>query len=99
MDLTKFTERARGFMQAAQTIALRENHQRLNPLHILKALLDDPEGFSANLILRTGGNYPLVREQIDTELDKFVKIKNPNTKHITKQPKTKKYVSDWSHAN
>ena len=41
MDLNKFTERARGFVQAAQTIALRENHQRLAPEHILKALMDD----------------------------------------------------------
>ena len=40
MDLTKFTERSRGFIQEAQTIAMRENHQRLEPLHLLKALLE-----------------------------------------------------------
>ena len=55
MDLTKFTERARGFMQAAQTIAVRENHQRLAPEHILKALMDDDQGLASNLIQRSGG--------------------------------------------
>jgi ATP-dependent Clp protease ATP-binding subunit ClpB len=49
MDLTKFTERSRGFIQAAQTIAMREGHQRLVPEHVLKALLDDAEG------IRSGG--------------------------------------------
>ena len=44
MDFEKFTERARGFVQAAQTIAMRENHQRILPEHILKALLDDEQG-------------------------------------------------------
>ena len=54
MDLSKFTERARGFIQAAQTIAIRENHQRILPEHILKALLDDDQGFASNLIARSG---------------------------------------------
>ena len=56
MNFEKFTERARGFVQAAQTIAIRENHQRLVPEHLLKALLDDDQGFSANLIKRAGGD-------------------------------------------
>ena len=52
MDLNKFTERARGFVQAAQTIAVREEHQRLVPEHILKALMDDDQGLASNLISR-----------------------------------------------
>ena len=44
MNIEKFTERARGFIQAAQTIAVREDNQRLTPEHLLKALLDDEEG-------------------------------------------------------
>ena len=52
MDLTKFTERARGFVQSAQSIEVREYHQRLEPLHLLKALGYDGEGFAANLIKR-----------------------------------------------
>ncbi len=50
MNLEKFTERSRGFLQAAQTIAMRENHQQLAPEHLLKALMDDEQGLAANLI-------------------------------------------------
>lgn len=74
MDLSKFTERSRGFIQSAQTIAVRENHQRLEPLHLLKALLDDPEGFAANLIARAKGNYPRVKEQVEIDFAKLPKI-------------------------
>ena len=56
MNFEKFSERARGFVQAAQTIALRENHQRFLPEHLLKALLDDDQGLAANLIARAGGD-------------------------------------------
>jgi len=55
MDLEKFTERARGFVQAAQTIAMREDHQKLAPEHLLKALMDDSEGMASNLIVAAGG--------------------------------------------
>ena len=56
MDIEKFTERSRGFLQAAQTIAIREFHQRLTPEHLLKALLDDNEGAAAGLIRAAGGD-------------------------------------------
>ena len=78
MDLTKFTDRARGFIQNAQTIALKESHQRIDPLHILKALLEDPDGLTANLIDRAGGNYSLVREKLDIALSKLPKISGSN---------------------
>ena len=55
MNLEKYTERARGFVQAAQTLAVRENHQQFTPEHLLKVLLDDPEGLAAGLIERAGG--------------------------------------------
>jgi ATP-dependent Clp protease ATP-binding subunit ClpB len=71
MDLSKFTERSRGFIQAAQTIAIRENHQRLLPEHLLKALLDDPEGMAANLIRKAGGQDSAVREALDQALAKI----------------------------
>ncbi|MEM1363189.1 MAG: ATP-dependent chaperone ClpB [Pseudomonadota bacterium] len=71
MDLEKFTERSRGFLQAAQTIALREGHQKLTPEHILKALLDDGEGFAANLIKRSGGAPERVLEALDAALGKL----------------------------
>ena len=56
MDLERHTERSRGFLQAAQALALREGHQRFAPEHVLKVLLDDPEGLSANLIKAAGGD-------------------------------------------
>ncbi len=65
MDLNKFTERARGFVQAAQTIALREGHQRLAPEHILKALMDDDQGLASNLIKRAGGAPERVVEALE----------------------------------
>ncbi len=55
MDFEKFTDRAKGFVQAAQSLALREGHQQFGTDHLLKVLLDDPEGMSAGLIQRAGG--------------------------------------------
>ena len=74
MNLEKFTERSRGFLQAAQTIAMRENHQRLSPEHLLKALLDDEQGLSANLIKRAGGAPDRVLEAVDLSLAKMPKV-------------------------
>ena len=55
MVLENYTERSRGFIQAAQSLALRSNHQRLTPEHLLKVLLDDKEGLAPNLIQAAGG--------------------------------------------
>ncbi|MEL7091145.1 MAG: ATP-dependent chaperone ClpB [Pseudomonadota bacterium] len=74
MDLSKFTERSRGFVQAAQTIATRENHQRLIPDHLLKALLDDDQGLAANLIARAGGDAGRVAAQVDQSVAKQPKV-------------------------
>ncbi len=74
MDLNKFTERARGFVQAAQTIALREGHQRLEPTHILKALMDDDQGLASNLITRAGGAPNRVVEALDAVMGKIPKV-------------------------
>ena len=74
MNLEKFTERSRGFIQAAQTIAMRESHQRLAPEHVLKALLDDDQGLSANLITAAGGNVAAVVEANDLSLTKMPKV-------------------------
>ena len=74
MNLEKFTERSRGFVQAAQTIAMRESHQRLAPEHLLKALMDDDQGLAANLITRSGGNAARVREAVDLSVLKQAKV-------------------------
>lgn len=74
MDLSKFTERSRGFVQAAQTIATRDSHQRLTPEHILKALMDDDQGLASNLIAAAGGNARSVAEANDVALGKMPKV-------------------------
>ena len=74
MNLEKFTERSRGFIQAAQTIAMRESHQRMVPEHLLKALMDDDQGLAANLINRSGGSAPRVQEAIDLAVEKLPKV-------------------------
>jgi len=74
MNMEKFTERARGFIQAAQTIAMRENHQRLVPEHLLKALMDDEEGFATNLISNAGGDAKLVLSAVEAAVGKIAKV-------------------------
>ncbi|WIV50600.1 ATP-dependent chaperone ClpB [Marivivens sp. LCG002] len=74
MNLEKFTERSRGFIQAAQTIAVRENHQRLAPEHLLKALLDDEQGLAANLINKSGGDAKRVADAVALALGKIPKV-------------------------
>ena len=74
MNLEKFTERSRGSIQAAQTIAERESHGRLGPEHLLKALLDDPEGLSRNLISRSGGNLVRIMDILEINLSKIAKV-------------------------
>jgi ATP-dependent Clp protease ATP-binding subunit ClpB len=70
MNLEKFTDRAKGFLQSAQTVAIRMNHQRISPEHILKALLEDSEGMAAGLIQRAGGNAPMAVQEVDALLAK-----------------------------
>lgn len=71
MNLEKFTERSRGFIQAAQSIAVRESHQRLAPEHLLKALLDDDQGLAANLINASGGDAKRAAQNNDIALSKI----------------------------
>ncbi|MFL0670420.1 MAG: ATP-dependent chaperone ClpB [Erythrobacter sp.] len=71
MNLEKFTDRAKGFLQSAQTVAIRLNHQRITPLHILKALLEDGEGMASGLIARAGGTPALAVGAVDTGLAKI----------------------------
>jgi len=91
MNLEKFTERARGFLQAAQTIALREDHQRLVPSHLLKALLDDDQGMAANLIKRAGGAPERVAQANDIALAKIPKVSGGEGQ-IYMDPQTAKVV-------
>ncbi|WP_375289555.1 ATP-dependent chaperone ClpB [Qipengyuania sp.] len=71
MNLEKFTDRAKGFLQSAQTVAIRMSHQRISPAHLLKALLEDNEGMAAGLIQRAGGNAKAAVDSIDAALAKI----------------------------
>ena len=75
MDLNKFTERANGFVQNAQSAAIRENHQRLLPEHLLKALIDDDQGLAASLISNSEGNIDEIALFLGSLLEKQVKVK------------------------
>ena len=74
MDFEKYTERSRGFIQSAQSLALREGHQRFSPEHLLKVLLDDEEGLAAGLIRAAGGDPELALRETEAALDKLPKV-------------------------
>ncbi|MEM7426523.1 MAG: ATP-dependent chaperone ClpB [Pseudomonadota bacterium] len=74
MDFEKYTERARGFIQSAQTLALREGHQQFSPTHILKVLLDDEEGLAASLIAKAGGDPKMALGAVEADLAKKPKV-------------------------
>jgi ATP-dependent Clp protease ATP-binding subunit ClpB len=74
MNLEKFTERSRGMIQNAQSIAMREDHQRFTPEHLLKAMLDDPEGLAGNLVKAAGGDPVQVLQDVDALLAKMPKV-------------------------
>ncbi|NCP18564.1 MAG: ATP-dependent chaperone ClpB [Erythrobacter sp.] len=71
MNLENFTDRAKGFLQSAQTTAIRLNHQRITPLHLLKVLLDDAEGMAAGLVKRAGGDPVRAEQRVDDELSRI----------------------------
>ncbi len=74
MNFEKFTERARGFIQAAQTIAIREDHQRFTPEHVLKALLDDDQGLASGLIRQAGGDPAVAIGAVEGRIAKLPKV-------------------------
>ncbi|MBY8822415.1 ATP-dependent chaperone ClpB [Sphingomonas colocasiae] len=71
MNLEKFTDRAKGFLQSAQTVAIRMSHQRISPEHLLKALLEDEQGMASGLIKAAGGNAPVALAETDKALAKL----------------------------
>ncbi len=79
MNLDSLTERSKGFLQAAQTIALRDNHQQVTPFHLLKALLDDSEGQAGRLIDSSGGDAKRALGLADKALAKLPKVEGSNS--------------------
>jgi ATP-dependent Clp protease ATP-binding subunit ClpB len=80
MDIEKFTDRAKGFVQAAQTIALREQHQQIEPQHLLKALLDDSEGLAAGLVRTAAGNPQLAQAEANAAVQALPKVQGGGDK-------------------
>src|SRR6267143_2133864 len=86
MELEKYTERSKGFVQSAQNLALRSGHQRLTPEHLLKVLLEDKEGLCANLIRAAGGDPQMVLAQVDAELNKQPKVEGSGAGQVYMSP-------------
>src|SRR6476619_6949424 len=86
MDFEKFTDRARGFVQSAQSLAAREGHQQFAPEHLLKVLLDDPEGLAAGLIDRSGGNSRQALQAVEASLNKRPKVSGGGAGQIYLDP-------------
>jgi ATP-dependent Clp protease ATP-binding subunit ClpB len=86
MNFEKYTDRARGFVQSAQSLALREGHQQFAPEHLLKVLLDDPEGLAAGLIDRSGGNSRQALQAVEAALAKRPKISGAGAGQIYLDP-------------
>ncbi|MCA0047331.1 ATP-dependent chaperone ClpB [Mesorhizobium sp. B283B1A] len=89
MNLEKYSERVRGFIQSAQTMALSRNHQQFTPEHILKVLVDDDEGLAASLIERAGGNVRDVKLGVETALEAMPKVEGGNGQLYLAQPLAK----------
>ncbi|MBO6521569.1 MAG: ATP-dependent chaperone ClpB [Rhodospirillales bacterium] len=88
MDFENFTDRARGFIQSAQTLALRNNHQQLTPLHVLKVLLEDKEGLAANLIDAAGGDRGRAIESVNREFYKIPKVEGEGANQLYLAPES-----------
>jgi ATP-dependent Clp protease ATP-binding subunit ClpB len=88
MDIEKFTERARGFIQSAQSLAHRSNHQVFTPEHLLKVLIDDEEGLAARLIAAAGGRPEHARDAIVHALAKLPKVEGAGSGQVYLSPET-----------
>ncbi|PKQ06831.1 MAG: ATP-dependent chaperone ClpB [Alphaproteobacteria bacterium HGW-Alphaproteobacteria-11] len=88
MDLEKYTDRSRGFIQSAQGLALRSGHQRFTPEHVLKVLLDDEEGLAAGLIRAAGGRPDQALTGVETALSKMPKVEGTGAGQLYLAPET-----------
>ncbi|WP_407158452.1 ATP-dependent chaperone ClpB [Bradyrhizobium sp. STM 3557] len=86
MNIEKYTERARGFIQSAQSLAVRDGHQQFSPLHLLKVLLDDSEGLAGGLIDRAGGNSRAILKATEDALGKLPKVSGSGAGQIYLSP-------------
>jgi ATP-dependent Clp protease ATP-binding subunit ClpB len=91
MDMEKYTERARGFVQAAQSLALRSNHQQFTPLHVLKILLDDEEGLATSLIIAADGDAARALTGAQVGLNKIVEVKGSGASQVFLTPQAARF--------
>src|SRR5271165_3119162 len=92
MNFEKLTDRSKGFFQSAQSLALREGHQRLTPEHLLKVLLDDSEGLAAGLIARSGGRPEDALARVEQALARMPKITGAGAGQIYIAPQLAKVL-------
>ena len=88
MNFENYTERARGFVQSAQSLAVREGHQQFTPEHVLKVLLDDPEGLASGLIDRAGGRSREALIQTEIALKKMPSVQGSGAGQFYLAPTT-----------
>jgi len=82
MNIEKFTDRAKGFLQSAQTVAIRNDNQRVAPEHLLKALLEDEEGMASNLIRAAGGRPETAMQATDLAIAKIAKVTGAGAQNL-----------------
>lgn len=88
MNFERYTDRAKGFVQSAQSLALRENHQQFTPEHVLKVLLDNSEGLASGLIQRAGGDAKAALAAVERSLGKRPKVSGSGGGQIYLAPET-----------
>jgi ATP-dependent Clp protease ATP-binding subunit ClpB len=88
MNFDKYTERSKGFVQAAQTLAQRRGNQQITPEHLLKVLLDDKEGLASNLIRAAQGDPSAVHAAVDAALDKLPRVEGAGAGQVYAAPET-----------
>ena len=93
MEFEKFTERSRGLIEAAQSLAVKLNNQRLLPEHLLKVFLDDEEGLAARLIVTAGGDTPGVKKDVQEALTKLPTVEGAGSGQVYLDPVTSKLFS------
>jgi ATP-dependent Clp protease ATP-binding subunit ClpB len=98
MDLEKFTERSRGFLQAAQTLALTSGHQQLTPEHLLKVLLDDKEGLAANLMRSAGADPARALSAVERELGKLPRVEGSGAGQVYMAPQLARVLTQAEQA-
>src|SRR3569623_2151621 len=98
MNIEKYTDRVKGFIQSAQSLALREGRQQFSPLHILKVLLDESEGLAGGLIDRAGGNSRAIMQATEQALAKLPKVSGGGAGQIYLALETARVLADAEEA-